>query len=380
MRFVVKKDRFSGIMAMAYRVTKKASNLIPWESLLLLRADEDKVTVTVQTMGLSGKFTADGVQVAEPGEVLVPAKILADFVAAGTGDTIDVSTNTDEKLLVQVGSSRVSLNTLNVASYPTLGTEKPNVSFTLPAQALCETLRRVAFAAAKSHPNKVFEGVLLEAKPEDSFSLVATNSHRLAAATLDEADLAPSNECRVVIPANTVDDIANIFHDTDGDILIDIGKSSVLFATAQRQVKVMLINGTFPNWRDVIPTNCTTSITGNAKPFIEALRRIAIIPAEKDKAPMVVLRLISDHEMLLRASSELAGEITETVEIEAKRTDSHWDTVHFDTRYLLEGLSRLNSDRFCLEMRTPTTPALLSAGDSENGDKMRYVLVPLISA
>jgi len=308
-----------------------------------------------------------GAKVGEEGAITVPARLFTDFVNSLPEDTIDMSLSTKTKTL-ELKCARFSgrINGVDADEFPPIPSIGDGVTTKLEAEALRSAIAQVVFAAATEETRPVLTGILCEFDG-NKLTLAAADGFRLA---VHKASLAQpvAERSEVIIPARALHELQRLLADQDDpvELTINPNKSQVLFRLKDVELVSQLIQGTFPNYNQLIPERYTTRAEVGLAEFNKAARTAAIFARE---GSAIVRLQISPSEgkapgkMVLAARAEEVGdnigEIDATVEGEESK-------IAFNSKYLSDVLGVLHTDRVALETTGPSSPGVLRPVGDEN--------------
>jgi DNA polymerase-3 subunit beta len=321
----------------------------------------------------------DGVSVA-------PAKLLADIVRSLEPGAVTIEAQGD-KVEIGAARSRFSLRTFPVDDFPTLP-EPPQPATFLPAGGLAGALRQVVRAASSDDARPLLTGVLI-APEGNGVRLVATDSYRLAMRDIDGSD-AFVDSSQILVPARalselqklsvlgmTAKDGASAPPTGDGagagaggspTIGLSIGDHDVTFTAGQVKVSTRLLDGTYPDYRQLIPAEYPNRLHVGKDSLLDALRRVRLLV--RDNTTPVRLSMRPGGVDLTVVSQEV-GDASETVDADFDGAEL---TIAFNPTYLIDGVEAVTGDEVVLETVDATKPATVRAAEETS---FRYLLMPV---
>ena len=372
MKFRVERDVLAEAVAWAAR-SLPARPPVPVLAGLLLVADEGRLSLSGFDYEVSARVEAEA-DVDEPGTVLVSGRLLADISRSLPNRPVEVSTD-GVRVIVACGSSRFTLPTLPVDEYPALP-QMPTVSGSVPGDVFAAAVVQVATAAGRDDTLPVLTGVRVEIEG-DRITLAATDRYRFAVRELLWKPEQEGLSAVALVPAKTLLDTAKSLSagDTVSIALAGSGKGEGLigFEGAGRRTTTRLLEGEFPKFRALFPTEFNSVATIDTPAFVEAVKRVSLV-AERNTP----VRLSFEQGVLtLEAGSGDDAQATERVEADLEGDDI---SIAFNPAYLLDGLSAIDSAVAQLSFTTSTKPALLSgkpAADAEADEAYKYLIMPV---
>ncbi|MGI5911967.1 MAG: DNA polymerase III subunit beta [Syntrophomonadaceae bacterium] len=378
MKININKKELTNLTNMVYRAASN-KNTIPVLSGLLIKTDESEgLIITATDMEIGIKASTSNLEVLKEGTVLVNAHYFTDFIKLLPDRLITMEFNEEKaKLKIQYGRSTSYINTYPSGEYPDLLLDKIQQKFAIPQKTLKEGLRKTYFAASLTHFRQVFTGVLFDIKNDNILKIVASDTHRLACYSfiLQECESEPFS---FIIPTRTVNELLRILDDTDEIINIALCANNVVFLKNNFILQSRIIEGQYPNYDLVIPTNFVTTIKIKTSLLADTLERARTMPTG-DKLKIQNVQLdISENEIEINSFSEIMGEIKEVIEKVKIEGDKNLK-ISFNTNYFLDIIKNLNME--CEECEIKLSgmlgPSLITNPDKDN---YLYVLVPLRTA
>jgi DNA polymerase-3 subunit beta len=324
---------------------------------------EIQVRTTAELDGDSGNFSTT-----------VGARKLIDILRSMPADQIVTLTANQNKLTLQGGTSRFTLQTMPSDDFPLVQEAADfGPAFSVPQMALKELINQVHFAMAVHDIRYYLNGILFVAEGK-SLTLVATDGHRLALAqaTLDVE--IPKQE--VILPRKTVLELQRLLKDekkddkdsADGMIEMRFAGNQAKFSFSGMEFVTKLVEGKFPDYNRVIPKNHKNAVTLGRVPLLASLQRAAILTSEKFKGVRVN---IEPGTLRIASSNAEQEEAKEELEI-----DYNGDSIEigFNVTYLIDALSNMSVEMIKLELQDTNSSALLTVPEQAG---FKYVVMPM---
>lgn len=345
-------------------------NTIPILSNVLFKADGDSLSMTTTDMDLEINESV-AAKVERPGATTAPAHTLHDIVRKlpdGTDVTLEVDA-AGNSMTVKSGRSTFKLSCLPTSDFPEIGNAQLPSSFTIPAAELRNLIDRTKFAMSTEETRYYLNGIYVHAVDVDGTKVlraVATDGHRLARF---EMPLPAGSEGMpgVIVPRKTINELRKLLDEAADAIKVSLSESKIRFSFDHIDLTSKLIDGTFPNYEQVIPTKNDKVVEVNAKIFSNAIDRVSTISDGKSRAVKIAL---NGKTMTLSANSPEAGSATEDLEVNSNDNME----IGFNARYLLDITSQLEGDGCRITLADSASPTIIQdAADSS----ALYVLMPL---
>ena len=345
-------------------------NTIPILSNVLLKAEDGTLTMSTTDMDLEIHDSV-AAEVATPGATTAPAHTLHDIVRKlPDGEAVELDLADGGNIMtVKAGRSNFRLSCLPVADFPEIGNQEFSINFSLPANELRSLIDRTKFAMSTEETRYYLNGIYIhEAESEGVQVLraVATDGHRLARFEMPLPEGATGMP-GVIVPRKTIGELRKLVEDAADTIQISLSESKVRFAFDHIILTSKLIDGTFPNYEQVIPKGNDKVVEVNAKLLSGAVDRVSTISDGKSRAVKIAL---AGNTMTLSANSPEAGSATEDLEIHGNDNME----IGFNARYLLDITSQIESDGCRLTLADAASPTIIQ--DPSDSSAL-YVLMPL---
>jgi DNA polymerase III subunit beta len=296
----------------------------------------------------------------------VGARKLLDILRALPEDAEVSLQPQDKRLLVKAGRSRFSLQTLPAEDFPRLAKATGEVArFALPQKALRHLLGLVQYAMAQQDIRYYLNGLLMVVEGGE-LKVVATDGHRLAFAALPLGASLPRQEA--IVPRKTVVELTKLLADSDDEVRIELSGTQAAFSFGAIELVSKLIDGKFPDYTRVIPTQHKNRLQIEREPLRQALQRAAILSNEKFRGVRWVL---TDGSLKIVSSNADQEEAQE--ELEVRYAGDALD-IGFNVNYLLDVLNNVASNELECAFGDSSSSALISYA-SEKGFK--YVVMPM---
>ncbi|MFF7637170.1 DNA polymerase III subunit beta [Kitasatospora sp. NPDC008050] len=372
MKFRVERDVLAEAVAWAAR-SLPARPPVPVLAGLLLTAQDGSLALSGFDYEVSARVELDA-DVEESGTVLVSGRLLNDIARNLPNRPVEISTD-GQRVSVVCGSSRFTLPTLPVDEYPTLP-QMPTATGTVSGDVFASAVSQAAVAAGRDDTLPVLTGVRVEIEG-DKITLAATDRYRFAVRELLWKPEQPDISAVALVPARTLQDIAKSLGSGDTVSIAlssgGAGEGLIGFEGAGRRTTTRLLEGDFPKFRTLFPTEFNAEASVQTQPFLEALKRVSLV-AERNTP----VRLSFEQGVLtLEAGSGDDAQATERIDADLEGDDI---SIAFNPGYLEEGLKAIDSAYANLCFTTSTKPALLkgkAAVDAEVDEAYQYLIMPV---
>lgn len=369
MQLTCEKRKFEEAVTACARAINPRSPL-PILSHLLIEAkgQQVKLTATDLDVGLSVVLDAE---IIEPGSITCPARLMQDIVSKFPAGIVEVHTLAEGRMLLSCGQSKFELSTLPSEEFPNLPDIDETNSAQLPQSCLKTAIKQVAIAAASSQDESraVMTGIHLTLE-EGTLTLVATDGRRLACVRKSvEVPLIGEERLSVVVPARALLELSRLI-ESDGSVSLQVGKSQAFFRFDNYSLHCRLLEGRFPDYTKVVPTEFVRTCRIGREDFILALKRMLVVAQEKRSPNLIRLRFSEDN-LQLSANTPDLGSGDEQLPVVF---DGGALTIGFNGKYLIDGLLALDSEEIQFDLQEETKSAVIRPlGDSTYD----YVVMPV---
>jgi DNA polymerase-3 subunit beta len=319
---------------------------------LRLTGSDLDLTITVETT-VAGQ---------DDGVAVLPGKLASDIVRSFPSGAVHVAVRDDEALLSS-GRSEFSLRLMHADEYPKF--ESPSGdAVTIQADRFASALRQVVRAASGDDSRPILTGVLMAAEA-GGLRLVATDSYRLAVCDLPGEAVLHEGQ-HVLVPSRALNELAKLLSGGD-KVTLRLGSRDASFSVGGVQLTTRLIEGEFPNYRGLIPTNHPNRVTVEREALLEALRRVRLLAQE---ATPVRVHMKADSIELVAITQDVgqAHEELDTTYVGQELM------VAFNPQYLLDGVEVTPGDYLTLETVDALKPALIRSVETTD---FVYLLMPV---
>jgi len=354
----------------------------PILSNLLLTADEgtNKISLTGFDLNL-GIQTSFDATVKKSGAITIPSKLLSEIVNKLPSETpvnLDVD-ESSENILIKSDRGSFNLKGISSDDYPNLPFVESGTSLNIEPSSFLKALKLTIFASSNDDSKQLLTGVNF------TFNLkylesAATDGHRLAVVLVDnkenfdnKEDFSPDEEkLSVTIPTKSLREIEKLvsLSISEKSIKLFYDKGQVVFISSNQIITTRTLEGSYPNYSQLIPDAFSKLFTFNTKKLIEALERIAILADQQSS--VVKIKLQEKDLALVTADAQDIGNASELVPVSY---DFDQFDIAFNVRYLLEGLKVISSQNVIFKCNLSTTPAVIVPEDNLNS--FTYLVMPV---
>ncbi|WP_282339160.1 MULTISPECIES: DNA polymerase III subunit beta [Pseudomonas] len=365
MHFTIQREALLKPLQLVGGVVERRQTLPVLSNVLLVVEGQNlSLTGTDLEVELVGRVALE--DIAEAGEITVPARKLMDICKSLPSDAlIDVRLD-EQKLVVKAGRSRFTLSTLPANDFPTVEEGPGSLNFTLPQAKLRRLIERTSFAMAQQDVRYYLNGMLLEVSA-NVLRAVATDGHRLAMCSMT-AGIEQADRHQVIVPRKGILELARLLTEQDGEVAIVLGQHHIRATTGDFTFTSKLVDGKFPDYERVLPKGGDKLVVGDRQVLREAFSRTAILSNEKYRG---IRLLLASGTLKIQANNPEQEEAEEEVAVDYTGAGLE---IGFNVSYLLDVLGVMTTDQVRLILSDSNSSALVQ--EAEN-DESAYVVMPM---
>lgn len=370
MKFIMERAVLLKTLSHMQSVVEKR-NTIPVLSNVRIEALADGISFKATDMDTEITEVVDA-KVEEKGATTAPAHMLYDIVRKlSDGSEVELTFPDDKgQLTIASGRSKFSLSTIGVEDFPVISGDKLPVEFVMQKEELKDVIDRTKFAMSTEETRYYLNGLYIHAKNEGEtkmLRIVATDGHRLACVESplpNGASAMPG----VIVPRKTVAEVRKLLDDTSvEEVVIALSENKIRFSMEDVALTSKLIDGTYPDYERVIPTDNDKELELNVKELAAAVDRVSVV-AERTRAIKV---LTSKNKIVITTSSPDLGSAME--EMEAKYDSGNLE-IGYNFRYLLDILAEVKGENVRISFADGSSPSVIH--DTSDSSAI-YVLMPM---
>ena len=362
---ISKEQIINGLRAVQNVVSNRTT--LPILSNVLLRAEGDKLELTATDLDVTIACSVEA-KVKKPGASTVPVKKLFGIVSELGNSEIDLEVDDKNVCSIRSGASFYKINGLSADEFPPMPKFKEEKKVVLPQETVKSMMNKTAFAISTDESRYVLNGIFISLK-DHKMTMVATDGRRLALVD-EEVDVSEKSQGEFIAPAKAVNELKRLLQEK-GQVEIHYTENQASFTLKDEKngsilIVSKLIEGNYPNYRQVIPSEVKERISLAREEFLHALKRAEIMTS--DKANSVKLTF-SKNNLAITANSPEVGEARESIAINYKGKEM---AIAFNPKYMIDPLNALANDEVFIELIDELSPGVLKI----NGPFL-YVVMPM---
>lgn len=334
---------------------------IPVLANIHIAVDGDTLSLSTTDLEVSVRANAQVITL-EEGEITLPAKRIFSIFRELPNSEIEVNVDDLSIAAIQCGSSYFKVVGMPAEEFPPLPSFEGDMSYTVDEGIFKEMLQKTSYATSHDETRPILNGALLSFRDE-KLTIVATDGRRLA--LVEQEVEFPDGESRdIIVPTKTVNELLRTLGEK-GELRIQATDKQVAFEFADMLIISKQISGTFPNFRQVIPTQCEQRIAIEREGLQTAVKRVSLIGNDQSTVKMT----FGENTLEISTEAPDVGEARETMPI---KYDGPSINVSFNPEFLLDPLKNLTSDEIYMELTDELSPGVV-----KSDVPFLYVIMPM---
>jgi DNA polymerase-3 subunit beta len=343
---------------------------LPVLANFLVEADakSKSIALTATDLDMTVTTSADA-EIETGGSVTLPAKRFAEIVRELASDTVEVAAE-GEEISIQSGKSKFKIVGIPTEEFPTLPKSDPASTFSVDASLLGKMVEKVSFCTSKDETRPSLNGAYWEFLA-DSMGMTATDGHRLATFKV-AGKFKPLAGKSMIVPPKALSHVVRIISSEDEeDVKVSVKENHVAFFIGTTVINSRLLEGPFPNYKQVIPSDNDKELVVDRVGLTGAVRRVAVLA---DVMTHQVRLTLTKKKVQLVVSTPDVGEAKEEI---AGAFSSDKLEVGYNANYLLEVLKHIEGDDAVFLLGSPVGAAIVRAAEEPEGEEYMCLLMPL---
>lgn len=375
------ENLLQGLQVVSHAAGKNISLPILNNVLIKIENKELKLITTNLEMAISCRLRA---KVDEDGDFTVPCRLLTDYLSVSSPGRVDVEQK-DSELLVQSASDKTTIKGNVATDFPLVPQLERKKVYGLKVADFKEMAQKVIFAASKNEARPELGGILLNFNPDFKLGHLvsaATDSYRLAEKEAKLLENLPNKSysaemSKVIVPVRALQEILRIvstYHEDleeEQPVEIVVSESQILFSFGMVELVSRLIEGQYPDYRQIIPASSKTSISFNVAEWIKRIKAASLFSNVGINGIVLTFKGGNEQKTTFASTNGQLGNYTSEELCQIEGEDNH---ILLNFRYLLDGLMNLSAEEAVLKVISPNSPCVLS---SKAGGGYLYIIMPI---
>ena len=369
MKFQISRQRiFKSLSHLQSIVDKK--NSLPVLSNILIEASNNDLVLSSTDMDISiiDKLNC---KVLEEGSTTINSQLFYDIVRKLDEDCeVEIISNDGKLLTLRASGSRFSLKCLPKEDFPIIDKNRDGTNIKINSKILFKLIEKTKFAISNEETRYFLNGLYFNIQNEDdksSLTLVGTDGHRLAKFS-HKINNNINSVIGVIIPKKTINELSKLLSDIDDDIDMTISSSKIIFYIGDIVFISKLIDGTFPDYKRVIPTDNKNILEVNRQNLLSAVDRVSTVA--DDKSPVIKFKLLKDIVNLNTINNDNSA-ATEDLNLNYNGDEFE---IGFNSKYIMDIVNNLEDEIITLNLKDGSSPIIAKEKSNSN---LVYVLMPM---
>jgi len=341
-----------------------ARSTLPILSGILITANEGEILLQATDLEVSIKHISPAL-IEQTGQIVVPGKLLMDIVRSLPEAAVTIETE-GETAHIKCQQSSFTVKTLKPGDFPKFPEVEVEKSITLPSATLVSMVRQVSRAVSRDETRAILTGILLIIEGP-SIKMVATDSYRLAVREII-LEKEAGEDIEVVVPGKALEEVTRLGSESE-TVVLGISENQIVFEFGSTVFITRRIEGTFPNYKQLIPKESETTAVVSGEELTAAVKRVSLMALHN--TPLRIAVNVEDQTLSLSAATQDVGDASEDLMVKA---EGHDVEIAFNHAFLMDGLGSMGTDSVRLEVQSALKPGLLKSVEQEG---FLYLLMPV---
>ena len=369
MQFVVKRDIFLKSLNFVQGIVEK-KNTLPILSNVLLQLKNNKLLIVATDLDIIFYDEISDVKIINEGSTTTSAAILYDILRKiSSNSELNFNLKSENKLSLKSENSDFNLLCLPIDNFPTFADEFSGQEISLNNNRFLKLLNKTRIAISNDDTRHYLNGIFLhltEAHGRNFLTGVSTDSHRLSSSSLEVENVEGFHS--LILPRKTVYQLCSILTESSDQLTMQTNENKIKFSLGKMKLISKVIDGKFPDYKKVVPTNNEKKLVLSSKDFINSIERVTSVSLDRKEG---VKLAISEDKIQLSVNSANSGEGNEI--IKAKYNSENLN-ISFNSKYLIDIASEVEDKNLKMSLKDSVSPVLIEDISDKNS---YYVIMPM---
>ena len=361
MKIIIKKEL---LLENLNKVSKAIStkNLVPALAGIKFDLNSNGLTLTASDNEITIQTfipKTDDMVINEEGSIIIQGRYILDIVRKIPDEKINIEVFDETKIIISTDNSEYNLNGINKRDYPNINLEENNKPILIDANDLKKMINQTAFATSTDESRPQLTGINFKIVGNE-LECNATDSYRLARKILKLNEISKENY-NIVIPSKNLVEFVKIINDDD-NVELHIFNNKILFKVTNLLFQSRLINGSYPNTTNLLPTESILKIKVNINDLYNVIDRVSILTSDKEKN--IVTLETEDNCLIMKSSSAEIGYVEEKMPI--KKDNDKNIKISFSAKFMMEALKVFEGDEATINFVGEINPIIVQDDKEEN--------------
>ena len=369
MQFAVKRDILLKSLNFVQGVVEK-KNTLPILSNVLLQLKDKKLSIIATDLDIIFYDEISDVKIINEGSTTTSAAILYDILRKiSSNSELNFDLKTENKLSLKSENADFNLLCLPTDNFPTFADEFEDQEITLNNNRFLKLLNKTRISISNDDTRHYLNGIFLhitEGHGRNFLTGVATDSHRLSSSSLEIEN--SSNFTSLILPRKSVFQLCSLLADSSEQLSMQTGENKIKFSLGNMKLISKVIDGKFPDYKKVVPTDNNKTLVVSSKDFINSIERVASVSLDRKEG---VKLAINKDNVQLSVNSANSGEGNEKINAEFNSENLN---ISFNSKYLIDIASEVEDTKLKMNLKDSVSPVLIEDASDKNS---YYVIMPM---
>ena len=339
------------------------------KGILLSASNDNKLKLTASNLDLSIEKTID-VNVEREGSIVISdSKFFMDLIRRLPNEPVNIEVTENENILIKTLNTEVKCVSQSADEFPGINeVDEVKAQLTFDRELLKDMIRKTSFSASVDETKGVIVGVLMELE-ENSLNMVALDGFRMA---VNRERMQNRNNEKIIISAKIMNELNKILSETneekDENVSLILSDKRAVMLLEGTKIVMRLLDGDFINYKEILPKECSTTITVSRENMIEAIERASLL-AKEGRNNLIRVSIMENLMNISSASEE--GAVKEDILME--KTGENLE-IGFNSKYMLDALKVIEDEDVKIELTSAVKPCLIKP---VSGDSYEYLILPV---
>ncbi len=369
MQFVVKRDIFLKSLNFVQGIVEK-KNTLPILSNVLLQLKDNKLSIVATDLDIIFYDEISDVNIIKEGSTTTSAAILYDILRKiSSNSELKFDLKSENKLSLKSENADFNLLCLPTDNFPTFTDEFEGQEITLDNNRFLKLLNKTRISISSDDTRHYLNGIFLhltEAHGRNFLTGVATDSHRLSSSSLEIDN--PNDFSSLILPRKTVFQMCSLLAETSDQLKMQTSDNKIKFTIGNMKLISKVIDGKFPDYKKVVPTNNDKTLIVASKDFINSIERVASVSLDRKEG---VKLFLNKDNVQLSVNSANSGEGNEKIKADFSSENLN---ISFNSKYLIDIASEVEDKNIKMNLKDSVSPVLIEDASDKNS---YYVIMPM---
>ena len=369
MQFVVKRDILLKSLNFVQGVVEK-KNTLPILSNVLLQLKDKKLSIIATDLDIIFYDEITDIKIMKEGSTTTSAAILYDILRKiSSNSELNFDLKSENKLSLRSDNADFNLLCLPTDNFPTFADEFEGKEISLNNSRFLKLLNKTRISISNDDTRHYLNGIyfhITEGHGRNFLTGVATDSHRLSSSSLEVENTTDLNP--FILPRKTVFQLSSLLSETSDQLLMQVSDNKIKFSIGNIKLISKVIDGKFPDYKKLVPTNNDKSLIVSSKDFINSIERVASVSLDRKEG---VKLFLSKDNLQLSVNSANSGEGNEKIKAEFSSENLN---ISFNSKYLIDIASEIEDVNLKMNLKDSVSPVLVEDKSDKNS---YYVIMPM---